>query len=89
MNSKDTYIPFGDKYRNDFSLSLIANAILFGGKYEGYEELYDIGMKIYQELAEKTNISLERIKSLQEKEMRELIETKRDKLKVSNKLIEE
>ena len=37
--------------RNDFSLSLIANTILYGEKVEDYEDLYEMGMKIYNEIA--------------------------------------
>lgn len=51
LNSDQKYIP--NKHRNDFSLSLISNAILFGDKVEGYEELYDIGIRIYEELGKK------------------------------------
>ena len=50
LNQGEEYIPNNEKYRNDFSLSLIANAILYGEKNEGYEDLYDIGIKIYNEL---------------------------------------
>ena len=53
LNSGDKYIPYDDRYRNDFSLSLIANAVLFGERHEKFEELYQIGMKIYDELGEK------------------------------------
>nr|WP_321234634.1 RHS repeat-associated core domain-containing protein [uncultured Psychroserpens sp.] len=54
LNRGNEYIPNNDKYRNDFSLSLIANAILYGSKSEGYEDLYDIGIRIYNDLAKKT-----------------------------------
>lgn len=50
LNQGEEYIPNNEKYRNDFSLSLIANAILYGEKNEGYEDLYDIGIKIYNKL---------------------------------------
>lgn len=53
LNSGEDYIPNNEKFRNDFSLSVIANAILYGDKVEGYEELYDIGIKIYNDLGEK------------------------------------
>jgi len=39
-------------YRNDFALSLIGNAILYGEKNEGFEELYNIGMKIFKDLGD-------------------------------------
>jgi RHS repeat-associated protein len=51
LNSKEEIIPI--KYRNDFDLSLISNAILDGSKYVGYEEQYEIGIKIYNEIAKK------------------------------------
>ena len=50
LNSGEKYIPNNDLYRNDFSLSLIANAVLYGEKNEGYEELYEIGIKIFNDL---------------------------------------
>ncbi|QTY27315.1 hypothetical protein [Flavobacterium sp. CS20] len=56
LSKGDEFIPENSKYRNDFSLSIIANAVLFGGKYEGYEDLHEIGIKIYDEIVMKPHI---------------------------------
>ena len=53
LNKGDEYIPENSKYRNDFSLSIIADAVLYGEKAEGYEDLHEIGIRIYNEIAVK------------------------------------
>lgn len=40
LNSKKNYIP--EKYRNDFDLSVIAGAILYGESFSGNEELHEL-----------------------------------------------
>jgi RHS repeat-associated protein len=66
LNQGKEYIPDNEHYRNDFSLSVIAEAILYDKKYEGYEHLHEIGIKIYEEIAVK----------LRENELKHLEESK-------------
>ncbi|SNZ01686.1 hypothetical protein [Flagellimonas pacifica] len=83
LSKGDEYIPYGDKYRNDFSLSLIVNAVLYGEKYEGYEELYEIGIKIYNELAEKPKLpTREQINQEKQVELKRNKEVKKDNTRV-------
>jgi hypothetical protein len=81
LNSKQDIIP--DKYKNDFDLSLIANAVLYGLKVEGYEEQYNIGIKIYNEFAKKLYIPTEaEFKKLEGIELKEINEVIIDNTKV-------
>ena len=86
LNSKD-YIP--EKYRNDFDLSLIANSILYGEKVDGYEEQYNIGIKIYNEIAKKMFKipSNEDIKKHNEDEFKDNTEMKKDNTSTKKEVI--
>ena len=79
LNSGDKYIP--QYARNDFSLSLIANTILYGEKVEDYEDLYEMGMKIYNEIAKKPEIpNREQLKTMADDKTREVLEVKKDNI---------
>jgi RHS repeat-associated protein len=83
LSKGDEYIPYGDKYRNDFSMSLIVDAVLYGEKHEGYEELYEIGIKIYNELAERPKIpTREQINQGKQVELKRNREVKKDNTRV-------
>ncbi|MDC9722077.1 MAG: hypothetical protein PSN34_04800 [Urechidicola sp.] len=86
LNSKKNYIP--EKYRNDFDLSVIADAILYGGSWEGNEELHEIGMRIYEELAikpEKRKLEINKNSNKEfKKGLEELKKVKKDNTDVNN-----
>jgi len=66
LNSKKNYIP--EHLRDDFSLGLIANVVLYGGDNNAHysKEIIDAGISIYRELTKRGKMRIELGKRLKE-----------------------
>jgi RHS repeat-associated protein len=85
LNSKDVvYIP--EKLRDDFSLALIANVVLFGGdsNKEYTKEIVDCGMKIFHELTDEGK-AIENVKIKDEREDAVIVKDKTEVKKTDPK----